>query len=158
MTAKKKPHQLLKNPGICEAKPKPDPAAEVKRIEHTEGVPECKLRTHTDLAEEIHCPFSELTMAISSGRPNLIRRWKPTQDISPEHAVHLANIIRVLLLTNQQYVSAISKLERHVERLHQLAYEAREPFGLARSRMEALLAERRTFQNPIDGLNEPDGE
>jgi hypothetical protein len=72
-----------------------------------------KLRSASELTETVQCRIPEVVAALSASRPQLLKLYRPTKPVPAEDVIHLVNIIRVLLETNQELKLHVDHLERH---------------------------------------------
>lgn len=96
-------------------------------------VPEPKqftMRSLDDMAETVESTIQPLVMALSTGRSDLLKLFKPTGPLPEDEQVRLMNLIRVLMDTNWQLKQYAKQLQTQLatmvelfadNRSHQLA-------------------------------------
>lgn len=84
------------------------------------------MRHLDDLSEEIKSGVQPLIMALSTGRPELLKLYKPTEPLPAAEAVNLMNAIRVLMNTNAQLKAYGRQMEGHIKELTGLIADMRQ--------------------------------
>ena len=77
------------------------------------------IKSIESLVEEVDLPpgMGEICMALQTGRPELIKMYKPKEPLSVEQGLALANLVRVLLKTNQAIQEHYMSLSVFVDQL-----------------------------------------